>query len=104
MAVIELYAEGGFEIDDSFRDLPDHIAAELEFLYLLNFRALSAELEGDAAAGAAVTDLRQRFLSDHLARWVAPFTDEAAARAQSAFYRELAGITASWVALEAARG
>ncbi|MEG1833585.1 MAG: molecular chaperone TorD family protein [Burkholderiaceae bacterium] len=103
MAVVALYEEGGFEIDENFRDLPDHIAAELEFLYLLNFRALSAELEGDAAAGAAVADLRQRFLADHLARWVAPFTAAAAAHAQSAFYRELAGITALWVAREAAQ-
>ena len=35
MAVEQLYQEGGFEIDEDFRELPDHIAAELEFLYLL---------------------------------------------------------------------
>ena len=34
----KLYAQGGFEIDEDFRDLPDHVAVELEFLYLLNFQ------------------------------------------------------------------
>ena len=33
--VLELYKEGGFELSEDFRELPDHIAAELEFLYLL---------------------------------------------------------------------
>src|SRR3990172_578150 len=38
MAVEQLYQEGGFEMDGNFRELPDHIAAELEFLYLLIYR------------------------------------------------------------------
>ena len=46
MAVQQLYAEGGFEIDDGFRELPDHVAAELEFLYLLIFRETEAQRQG----------------------------------------------------------
>ena len=48
IAVQELYKEGGFEIDESFRELPDHIAAELEFLYLLIFRENAAHQNGKA--------------------------------------------------------
>ena len=47
MAVVGLYEEGGFELSEDFRDLPDHVAAELEFLYLLLFR------EGRAGAEEA---------------------------------------------------
>ncbi len=50
MAVLELYKEGGFEIDEEFRELPDHIAAELEFLYLLLFRQAQARRDNDSQA------------------------------------------------------
>ena len=45
MAVLQLYEEAGFEIDEDFRELPDHIAAELEFLYLLLFREAEARAQ-----------------------------------------------------------
>lgn len=88
--VLDLYAEGGFGIGESFRELPDHIAAELEFLYLLIYQ--------DAAE-----DLRKRFLVEHLGRWVQPFTEAVQAGAETAFYRELAQLTERVVAAEANR-
>src|SRR3990172_4313196 len=50
MAVLALYEEGGFEIDAEFRELPDHIAAELEFLYLLIYRENQAHRNADDSA------------------------------------------------------
>lgn len=103
MAVQQLYAEGGFELDEGFRELPDHIAAELEFLYLLIYRETEARGKGDVVARAATGDLRRRFLAAHLGAWVRPFTAAVAASAQTAFYRELAELTARFVELEAQR-
>jgi TorA maturation chaperone TorD len=54
MAVLALYQEGGFEIDDEFREVPDHIAVELEFLYLLIFQENEARSSGDAARLSAL--------------------------------------------------
>lgn len=96
MAVVALYEEGGFELAEDFRDLPDHVAAELEFLYLLLFR------EGRAGADDALV-LRKRLLGEHLGRWIGPFTDAVRAGAQCAFYRELAELTNRFVAMEARR-
>ncbi len=101
MAVLELYAQGGFEIDEDFRDLPDHIAAELEFLYLLIYRENEAHRSDEAAALAAVTALRKRFLLEHLGRWIGPFTATVKTSAESAFYRELATLTERFVSMEA---
>ena len=42
--------EGGFEIDEDFREFPDHVAAELEFLYLLIFRETEAAQKDDRDA------------------------------------------------------
>jgi TorA maturation chaperone TorD len=47
LAVTDLYREGGFELSGTFHELPDHIAAELEFLYLLTFRENRARRDGD---------------------------------------------------------
>jgi TorA maturation chaperone TorD len=100
LAMLDLYAEGGFEIDESFRDLPDHVAAELEFLYLLLFRQAEALRAGDAQAQARFAGLQKLLLDRHLGRWGLPFAAAAAAAAQTAFYRELAGLTAAFLGAE----
>jgi TorA maturation chaperone TorD len=100
MAVLALYAEGGFEVDEAFRDLPDHVAAELEFLYLLLFREAQARHGGDAGALAAVADLRRRFLDAHLGAWIGAFAAAVRTGARTDFYRELAGLTERFVAGE----
>jgi len=101
MAVQELYHEGGFEIDEDFRELPDHIAAELEFLYLLIYRENEARRNDDPEALTAMAGLRKRFLDEHLGSWVGPFTAAVKAGAQSGFYRELAELTDRFVKMEA---
>lgn len=100
MAVTALYEEGGFDIAEDFRELPDHIAVELEFLYLLIHRKNQAQQSGDAAALAEADGLRRRFLHDHLGRWAAPFTAAMKSEAGEAFYRELAELTERFVAQE----
>jgi TorA maturation chaperone TorD len=100
VAVLDLYAEGGFEIDERFRDLPDHIAAELEFLYLLLFRQAEALRNGDGEAGARSASLARRFLDAHLGRWIGSFAAAIRDGAQTAFYRQLAGLTESFLKME----
>jgi TorA maturation chaperone TorD len=101
-AVQALYAEGGFEIDEEFRDLPDHVAAELEFLYLLLFRQAEALRQGDDGAAARSAALRRRFLDQHLGRWIGPFCAAVRDGAKTAFYRELAVLSESFVRREQA--
>jgi TorA maturation chaperone TorD len=100
-AVIAIYGEGGFEISEDFRDLPDHIAAELEFLYTLIFREARADASNDAAGRARMSELRQRFVAAHLGRWVGAFSAAVNAAAESSYYRALATLTEQFVALEA---
>ncbi len=100
MAVVALYEEGGFDMAEDFRELPDHIAAELEFLYLLIFRQNQAGRSADTAMLQSMTSLRQRFLDKHLGRWVGPFTSAVRSGARSAFYRELADLTDRFVTME----
>jgi TorA maturation chaperone TorD len=101
-SVLALYAEGGFEMDEDFRELPDHVAAELEFMYLLLFRQAEAVRHGDAQAQARFAALQRRLLEEHLGRWMAPFAAAASRSARTAFYGELATLTDAFVRGEAA--
>jgi TorA maturation chaperone TorD len=98
--LLRLYEQGGFEIDPEFRDLPDHVAVELEFLYLLSFQQNQALARGDEQALQAVAVLRTAFLVGHLGRWLGGFILAVHDHAQSDFYRELAELTELFVRLE----
>ena len=101
VAVEQLYEEGGFAIDEGFHELPDHVAAELEFLYLLIFRDTDAQRNGDLESANMMTALRQRFLAEHLGAWIGPFSNAVESGAQTGFYRELAALAARFVTQEA---
>ena len=101
VAVLELYGQGGFEIDEEFRELPDHVAVELEFLYLLIFKQNQAKALGRRDELAAAERLQQEFLGVHLGAWIDPFTAAVRAGAETPFYRELAAFTARFVRMQA---
>lgn len=100
MALLKLYEQGGLAIADDFRELPDHVAVELEFLYLLTHQLHRAQADDDAEALQAVQVLRTAFLDGHLGRWLGGFTLAVREHAQTDFYRELAELTELFVRLE----
>jgi TorA maturation chaperone TorD len=103
MAVLGLYREGGFELDENFREVPDHVAAELEFLYLLIFKENEAR-RGDDADGLAMTlDIKRRFLKNHLGRWIKPFAQAMKDGSQTDLYRYVAELTEDFVKKELRR-
>lgn len=99
-AVLALYSAGGFEMDDEFKELPDHVAVELEFLYLLTFNKNRADAAGETDDAAATEALRKRFLREHLGAWIGPFAAAVKAKAETDFYRELADFTERFVRME----
>lgn len=96
-AVLAMYSAGGFDMDEGFRELPDHIAVELEFLYLLTFNAALATATGNPEGAEHAASLRGRFLREHLGAWVGPFAQAVLGHAQTPFYRELAVFTEQFV-------
>jgi TorA maturation chaperone TorD len=100
VAVMELYREAGFEIAEDFRDLPDHVSVELECLYALLFREAQAGRDGQTDKQQVAKALRRRLLQDHLAGWLAQFTDAVIVQAQTPFYRTLAELTRDHIDFE----
>lgn len=103
MELLDLYREAEYEMDEEFKELPDHIAAELEFLYLLIFQENEACRTQDSAKLSFALELKRRFLQAHLGAWVNKFTDAVKASAQCSFYRELAELTEKFISLQTMR-
>ncbi|MEW6487010.1 MAG: molecular chaperone TorD family protein [Thermodesulfobacteriota bacterium] len=79
LAVQRAYREAGLTLASDFHEVPDHVAAELEFAaYLLAGGA------GDESAAA------EAFLREHLLPWAPAFCDRVEAESQSDFYTALA--------------
>jgi TorA maturation chaperone TorD len=97
LSVLDMYSAGGFEIDEEFRELPDHVAVELEFLYLLTFTSNQARRSGRVDDLSVAEQLERRFLAEHLGAWVGPFAAAVKSGAETAFYRQLAEMTERFV-------
>ena len=96
MAVLALYREGGFRVDEAFTEMPDHVAVELEFLYLLNARLGEGDVE--TIERDRLARLERRLLDEHLGRWMIPFTAAMKSGAGTDFYRKLADLTRAFIA------
>jgi len=72
---------------------PDHIAIELEFMYYLAVKQIQAT-KGENSQDIQLYQNKQKvFLCSHLTKWLPEFTENVQKRAQTEFYRKLAGLT-----------
>ncbi|MDP2279677.1 MAG: molecular chaperone TorD family protein [Nitrospirota bacterium] len=90
MEVIKMYEEQGLSIDSEFRNLPDHITVELEFMYYLIFKEAEAFEKSETDKALNFIKTQELFLDKFLARWVKPFCDKIKQGADNEFYNSLA--------------
>jgi TorA maturation chaperone TorD len=86
LAVQRCYDEAGVAPED---ELPDHVAIELQFMAWL-WALQAAPESGDVAA---IAELRGRFRSDHVARWIADLRGRVAERDRLGFYAAALRVT-----------
>lgn len=84
------YRQIGLDLAEGFKEAPDHVAVELEFLHALTCRVYETIESGDRQGLNKVLDLRKRFLERHIGQWMSAFCERLNAHAQTAFYRHLA--------------
>ena len=93
------YREEGMDV--AITEVPDHIRIELEFVYYLIFREMQIVTPNQESAGAldltrTGMDYRikqQKFLNDHLVRWIPKFEAKVREHAKTEFYKQLAALT-----------
>ncbi|MBI4849476.1 MAG: molecular chaperone TorD family protein [Nitrospirae bacterium] len=91
MGVIRMYQEEGLARGSEFKDLPDHIAVELEFMYYLTFKGMKAQEETDDKASSEFIVKQNIFLNRFLRSWVPQFCDRIKQGTDNNFYKALAG-------------
>ena len=100
---LEIYREAGLKVSDDFRDVPDHIAAELEFVSYLISSQLKASEKSDNERLSKMLSIQDRFLADHLLKWSISFFDMVTESTGSTFYRESSALARKFMKAEISR-
>lgn len=89
-AAVVAYRQAGLALSSDYRDLPDHLATELEFLAWLGEQAQDALEAGDEALAWSRLAQREVFLERQVNPWLSHFCWRVVEAARLPFYRELA--------------
>lgn len=76
---------------------PDHITAELEFMYYLIVQEGNARRAEDLDLASLYRNKQRSFLEDHLGCWIGEFTGAIEQHAENEFYRKLGEQTRRFV-------
>ena len=95
--VINRYREAGLDTAKNFKDAPDHIAAELEFMYYLIFKEVEAFSNSNIETVIGFIQKQKSFLEDHLMAWVPEFANSIIKYAENPFYPNLAKATETFL-------
>jgi len=101
--VIETYAEAGLEISTNYKDNPDHIGAELEFMHYLCKNSEEAINEDNIEKMLKFLTIQERFIRDHILIWINKFCDDIIHTTTVDFYKGLAMVTKVYLKLELER-
>ena len=72
------YRAFGFQVGGLVRERPDHLAVELEFMYVLALKEAYAGESGTAEQVEICQDGQAKFLEDHLGQWMGLFAQSLA--------------------------
>ncbi len=95
---VKFYRQAGVEMDrDQQKDMPDHIAVELEFMYYLIGKGLEAYQNSDNEEALKYINMQEDFLKNHLGAWAPKFTEDLKKGAGNPFYQNLADCTLTFI-------
>ncbi|MCK5552001.1 MAG: molecular chaperone TorD family protein [Deltaproteobacteria bacterium] len=97
MEVIKAYQEQGLSIDDEFKEVPDHISVELEFMYYLIHKEVEALKKGDKKKALKWIEPQEAFFSTFLRPWVPAFCAKIKEETNNEFYGALSGCVLTFV-------
>lgn len=83
------YRQAGLILAEEYDDLPDHLAAELQFLAWLGEQANVAHNVGDEGQVQALAAQQQTFLEQQVRSWLPEFCQRVDQAARIPFYREI---------------
>jgi TorA maturation chaperone TorD len=97
MEVSRMYRNEGLSGSVDSRELPDHVAVELEFMSYLVFKEIEALETSDLRAAANFVEKQERFSGEFLRRWIPPFCDRIKENTENGFYAALAQCASTFI-------
>ncbi len=91
------YRAFGLEASEQVKERLDHISIELEFMAFLAYKQAHAATSGWEDKAEVCREAQEKFLNDHLGRWVPLFTTRLSEKAGDGFYRELSRLTKAFL-------
>jgi TorA maturation chaperone TorD len=88
--VMEFYRAEGLSMDEHFTNLPDHITAEMEFMYYLAYHEVEALEKDDRETAVYFLNRQEAFQRTFLDGWVIPFSEKIKGGTENEYYRALA--------------
>jgi TorA maturation chaperone TorD len=105
---VKLYTEAGLKVAEHFKDIPDHFAAELEFMWYLireEIKARGGALTEDSSVvdikkAEKMADLQKKFLKNHIGAWYEEFLQRIISADKSVFYSEMSVLAREFLSKE----
>jgi TorA maturation chaperone TorD len=97
MEVIRFYEDAGLSRSKDCRDLPDHIAVELEFMSYLIYQETAALEKSDFVTSLEMIKKQESFLDRFLGLWIVPFCGRIKETTDNRFYAALADCASIFV-------
>jgi TorA maturation chaperone TorD len=88
--VISLYNQVGLVINESFKDLPDHIIAELEFLIYLTHNQINFIEKEEYDNYKAISAIKEYFIESFFNTWVKKFNNIIINSSEQKFFKKMA--------------
>lgn len=95
--VKDMVEEFGFGYRYEYSGIPDHLAVELEIMGNLTARESDMLMIENVQESYQCLLQEQKFLTEHLSRWIAEFSGQVIENADHVFYREMASLTRDYV-------
>jgi TorA maturation chaperone TorD len=87
------YQLAAVEIADDYKDLPDHIALELNYLALLCVKEQDFAKAGNDTKLTRVWEMERDFLAGHVVCWVDQLRDRIRAKSEHPYFQAIADMT-----------
>lgn len=98
--VMKAYSKAGLKISSGFKDLPDHIATELEFMHYLCFKQAESLSKKDEKNTEVYSVLQKNFLNEHLVKWTPDLCKCIIKESKIGFYKGVAQILGNFINFE----
>ncbi len=95
--VRQYYRGAGGDVAPTYGDLPDHLGAELEFMFFLCEKERQCWESENVKEARQHLEAQEDFLRRHLLQWIPDLCREIEGKTESGFYRALAGFTHSFI-------